>query len=315
MSWCGRIIDREGVRFNPKNICGLRNASEPLTAAELCEYVHGLSWISNSIPSFAERVSPLRKLLEQAYSKVGGNRKKKAIARLSLSTLGWNETHSRAFRDLQEQIQDATRLAHRNPDLVLCISTDASEKHWAVAATQCHPRELSKPQATQKHQPLAFLSGTFSEREEHWSTYEREAFAVVQAFRKLDYMLSCDVTTRVFTDHRNLLFAFNPAAIVPSLGRHKVLKVVRWALYLSAFTYRIEHVPGDSNTWPDIMTRWMRGYRNKPAIRRVSAPIPFNGVTSSPDSPEFDWPTAKEIRKLQCIHTVSYTHLTLPTIA
>ncbi len=186
----------------------------------------------------------MRALLETAYAKARESRKKKSIAKFALSSLEWNSDHAAAFTDFEEQIQEATRLAHRDPDLVLGISTDASDKHWAVAATQCAATELQKPLLEQVHEPLAFLSGTFSECQEHWSTYEREAFAIVQAFRKLDYMLSCDSTTRVFTDHRNLLFAFNPVSMEPSLGRHKVLKVVRWAPFLSAFTYRIERVHG-----------------------------------------------------------------------
>ena len=297
--WCSRLIDKHGVRFNPSNISGLKDAEPPCTAAELSEYVHGLSWISNSIPRFAERVAPLRTLPETAYSKAGGSRKKKSRAKFPLSSLGWNSDHAAAFSDLQDQIQEAIRLAHRNPDLILRISTDASDKHWAVAATQSVASELQKPLLEQAHQPQAFLSGTFSNTQEHWSTYEREAFAIVQAFRKLDYMLSCDPITRVFTDHRNLLFAFNPVSMEPSLGRHKVLKVIRWALFLSAFTYRIEHVLGDVNKWPEIMTRWMRGYRKNPAIRRVVPSLPFSGVPVAPDSANFEWPAWDEIRKAQ----------------
>ena len=120
-------------------------------------------------------------------------------------------------------------------------------------------------------------------------------------------MLTCDLTTRVFTDHRNLLFVFNPAALEPSLGRHKVLKVIRWALYLSSFTYRIEHVAGENNTWPDIMTRWMRGYRRQrhPTARRVSAIPEFSGVTSSPQNADFRWPSLQEIKEAQTTHTAS----------
>lgn len=88
----------------------------------------------------------------------------------------------------------------------------------------------------------------------------------------------------------------------PSLGRHKVLKAVRWALYLSFFNYRIEHVPGTSNTWPDIMKRWMRGYRKAPATRRITPVIPFSGVTTSPDSDEFTWPDFDEISAAQSKH-------------
>ncbi len=105
-------------------------------------------------------------------------------------------------------------------------------------------------------------------------------------------MLSCDSTTRVFTDHRNLLFAFNPVSMEPSLGRHKVLKVVRWALFLSAFTYRIEHVHRDVNTWPDIMTRCMRSYRKNPATRRRRTHSTVQRITC-PAGPllTFEWPS------------------------
>lgn len=297
--WCGRIVDAKGVRFHPKNIAGLIDSDPPRTAGELCEYVHGVNWISLSIPRFAERVAPLRDLLETAYAKAGGSRKKKSIAKIPLADLGWEEAHVKAFKDLQVQIQQSTRLTHRDPSKTLCVHTDASDKYWAVAATQCDPDELGKPLIDQKHYPLAFLSSAFNEREEHWSTYEREAYAVVQAFRKLDYLLACDPTTRVFTDHRNLLFVFNPVAMEPSLGRHKVLKVVRWALFLSSFNYRIEHVPGVSNTWPDIMTRWMRGYRKPPAIRRIAPLIPFSGITHNPDDIGFKWPNPTEIAAVQ----------------
>lgn len=173
--------------------------------------------------------------------------------------------------------------------MTLSVHIDASDRHWAICATQCVPFKLSKPATEQALQPVAFFSGIFSKREENWSTYEREAFAVVQAFRKIDYLLACDPAIRAFTDHRNLLFTFNPIAMEPSLGTHKVLKVIRWALFLSAFNYRIEHVPGYSNIWPDIMTRWMRGYRRALSVRRFTAALPFNGVKVPPYSPDFEW--------------------------
>ena len=39
-------------------------------------------------------------------------------------------------------------------------------------------------------------------------------------------MLACDQSTTIFTDHRNLLYAFHPTALEPFLGRHKVMKVI-----------------------------------------------------------------------------------------
>ena len=42
-----------------------------------------------------------------------------------------------------------------------------------------------------------------------------------------------------------------------------VSKVQRWALFLSKYTYVIEHIDGDDNVFADILTRWTKGYRNE----------------------------------------------------
>lgn len=99
--------------------------------------------------------------------------------------------------------------------MTLRIFTGSSERHWEIAATQCDPEELEKSIQNQLHQPLAFLSGTFSEREEHWSAYEREAFAVVQAFRKLQYLVACK-----FLDLFSLTIATYSSLSTPSLWNH-----------------------------------------------------------------------------------------------
>lgn len=66
---CGRILDEHGVRFHPKNLSGLTDSDPPRTAGKLCEYVYGVSWISNRIPRFAECAAPLLELLEVASAK------------------------------------------------------------------------------------------------------------------------------------------------------------------------------------------------------------------------------------------------------
>lgn len=129
----------------------LTDSDHSRTTGELCEYVLSASWLSTSLLRFTEPVEPLRALLEVAYAKTGGKRTKKSISKLSLDSLGWNKTHSDAFDGLQDQIKEATRLTHRDPKMVLCLHTDASDQRWASAATQCLPKELSKPLAEQSH--------------------------------------------------------------------------------------------------------------------------------------------------------------------
>ena len=91
--------------------------------------------------------------------------------------------------------------------------------------TQCHPGELSKDPALQKHCPLAFLGSEFKDSSRNWSTIEKEGYAIYSVFQKLDYLLMGSDDTHIYTDHRNLLYVFHPTSIEPGLGRHVISKV------------------------------------------------------------------------------------------
>ena len=60
----------------------------------------------------------------------------------------------------------------------------------------------------------------------------------------------------IFTDHRNLVYIFNPRRRVPSMSKPQADRLERWALFLRCFDYEIFHVAGDSNVWADLLTRW-----------------------------------------------------------
>lgn len=175
--------------------------------------------MSNAIPRFVKRVAPLHDLLEAAYQKAE-MRKKRSIANIHLTSLGWISAHSDAFRDLQQQLQAMATTAQRSPALRLCVYTDASDYFCAATVTQTNDLELCKATQNQKHEPLALFSSRFFIAQIHWTTYEKEAFAVVQTFRMLNYILSFSETVTISTDHRNLLFTFHPIAVEPNLGRN-----------------------------------------------------------------------------------------------
>lgn len=79
-----------------------------------------------------------------------------------------------------------------------------------------------------------------------------------------------------------------------------IMKVLRWAVFMSQFQYRIEHVDGEANLMADVMTRWMSGYRGKRcAIKRVTYRLLENAVVPSPDSADFERPNVGPIREAQ----------------
>jgi Integrase zinc binding domain len=64
----------------------------------------------------------------------------------------------------------------------------------------------------------------------------------------------------ILSDHLNLTHIYNPLSADPTLARHVVHKLQRWALNMFVFSYRMQHVMGDLNYWTDLMKRWGVGW-------------------------------------------------------
>ena len=298
MPWCGRIITADGYKMDPRRLDGLKNMSTPKTADELAEFVYCARWMSIAIPEFARRVSPLTDMLEVAYKK-SGKRTKSSIKKFQLRELSWGTIHTQAFESIQDSLREAVKMSYVDSEKVTCVFTDASDKHWSGVITQTLPEDLSKPFEDQQHEPLAFLGSAFSGAQLHWSTFEKEAFAIFQTFERMDYLLQSQRRTHIFTDHRNLLFVFAPLALEPSLGRHIISKVQRWALYLSRFSYTIEHISGDKNVCADMLTRWTRGNRTTEYRPSMCSLLLESSEQLIPKADEIVWPDMETFRKSQ----------------
>lgn len=250
------------------------------------------------IPDFNRRVEPLNEVLEAAYLKAG-RRTKRAIKGMCLRNLSWGAIHETVFQSLQNSLRKAVKLSYPKDGKELCVYTDASDKFWSGLVTQTDPELLQLPLEEQQHEPLAFLGSEFRKAELNWSTFEKEGFAIFQTFEKLYYIFHDDHPTHVFTDHRNLLFIFAPYATEPTIGRHIVSKVQRWAMYLSRFEYVIEHIDGKRNICADMLTRWTKGYRNERLSTKSICCLVSTADQVVPSAGDIDWPTRETIRASQ----------------
>ena len=281
--FCGRIISPKGIEHDPERIEALVSMSEPKTAAELQKFLCALNWMRNSLPDFSRRSKVLRILLENKLS--GTSRKSSQAARIPVEFT--NEEHS-CFQDLKDLVKNAVVLAHPNPDAEFCLFTDASDEGWGAVLFQLQEYNKEKHFDQQKCEPLAFLGGRFAHAQSRWSTPEKEAFAVVEAVQRLDYLLIRPKPFYLLTDHRNLEFIFAKNDNLRQATRHKI---ARWALALMGYNYIIEHIPGEKNLWADLLSRWGLPSRtmcikNFPVVRPL-------------DDPEFSFPTRQEIVECQ----------------
>lgn len=270
VKFCGRIISKHGVKFNPRQYDAITNMQPPTAVGELMQLVHGANWMRTAIPDFARLITPLHDLLESEYTK-HGTRKKSRLANRPISA--WGEEHGVAFVCLIQAIEEQATLATPDPKKRLCLFTDASELHWSGVLTQVTTNEFysgDKP-GNWNHYPIAFVSGSFRGSSMRWTMPEKESYAIVSSVIRLSHILVVCSEFSIFTDHKNLLYMLSPTRFSSNVARHVVHKVQRWAIRLAEFNFVVEHIPGEDNVWADILTRWAApGYDKSPA-RRISA--------------------------------------------
>ncbi|KAE9339727.1 hypothetical protein PF008_g11435 [Phytophthora fragariae] len=81
-------------------------------------------------------------------------------------------------------------LAHPDASKEVCLYCDASQEFWGAICTGVDQSDLSNPLSQQNHSTLAFLSGKFTPAQSRWPTIEKEAFAIVESAKRLEYL--CD---------------------------------------------------------------------------------------------------------------------------
>jgi RNase H-like domain found in reverse transcriptase len=181
-------------------------------------------------------------------------RTKKATAAVSLLHL-WGPEEQAAFKDLQAAMMESMTLSFPDPGKRICVLTNASDRFYAGLVTQTHEEQVDLPMEEQDHQPLAFLSGEFKGAQIRWTVPKKEWFAIVATVTKVDYLLLSHDEFLILSDHLNLTYIYNPLSADPSIARHVVHKLQRWALKMSVFSYRMEHVMSELSYWTYLMTR------------------------------------------------------------
>jgi hypothetical protein len=130
----------------------------------------------------------------------------------------------------------------------------------------------------QRHEPLAFLSGTFNRSQKHCSVIEKEAFPIVEAVERLRHLLLRDEGFRLFTDHRYLIYVLDPILRDNDFKKQAVDKLCRWASKLFVFKYVIDHIDEESKIWADILSRW-KGDGEQKILRPTLKVLQWNGMS------------------------------------
>ena len=269
------MLSAEGVQADPARLAALATLPMPKTARELRQFLQSANWIRGNIPRFSAITGPLQTLLTVALE--GRKKTNATAASVQLEAAGWNSEHERVWKELKQAIAAAVPVGHTRDDYDVHLFPDASNDHWGVLLTQTPPGadQSDKPVEDWGHTPLAFLSGTFRGAESRWSTTDKEGYAFKEGCVRLEHFLHRERGFTVHTDHRNLVYIFNPDGRPGGIPKATAGRLDRWAMRLADYNFKIRHVAGEENTWADLLSRW--GAVAKPCVvtaRRARLKIP-----------------------------------------
>lgn len=223
IEFLGHHVTDRGIQVSPSRIDSLRNLPFPTTVRQLRQFLGAFNYVRDFLPKFSLVAKPLFDMLS------GKPRKNQPLT--------WSDTATQAVDDVKALLESVPLLHFVEPGTPLVLECDASD--LGVGAVLFQEEEV-----TGEKRVIAYVSSAFKGPSLHWSTGEKEAYAMFFAVRKLrHYLLGTHFIVR--TDNKNLLFCANSG----------VAKIERWRLKLQEYSFKIEHIPGKDNTVADSLSR------------------------------------------------------------
>ncbi|XP_015280720.1 PREDICTED: uncharacterized protein K02A2.6-like [Gekko japonicus] len=156
----------------------------------------------------------------------------------------WGPAEKRAFDGVKALLTSDAVLTHYDEQKLLILAADASP--FGIGAVLSH----LMPNGSEA--PIAFYSRSLSEAERNYAQIDKEGLALVAAVKKFhDFVFGRKFV--LVTDHKPLLGIFAPDKQLPNIMSPRML---RWALFLQAYDFDLEHRPGkaighaDARGWP-----------------------------------------------------------------
>ena len=219
IQYLGHILSATGISPLPAKTQVIQHMHPPMTPKQVRAFLGLVGYYRKFIKGFAKIAKPLTLLTQQQVKFV------------------WTPEHHNVFLHLKEATVQAPILHYPNPSEKYIVYTDTSDDTCRVQLSQEH---------NSTEFPVAFLSHTFTETQQKWSTTEQEAFGVYYAITKWNYYLQgVDIIVR--NDHKPLAHFLN--------GKNTNNKVNRWSLELATYNIFFEWISGARNKAADCLSR------------------------------------------------------------
>ena len=222
LPYLGHVIDKGQIRLDPARIQCITEFPPPSNAKSLKEFLGMAQFCDRFVPNFSVVAAPLHELAKPS------------------SPFSWTPDAQTALKTLKQLLISAPVLRAPTSDNSFILEVDASDKGEGACLKARSSRDG-------KIYIVAYTSRKFNEAESKWNIVEKEAHAIIFATEKFrHYLLGKPFLSR--TDNRVTSF-------LQSKRSPESRKLLNWALQLSEFSYKIEHIPSKNNAISDCLSR------------------------------------------------------------
>jgi len=231
----GYVISKMGRRIAEERVMALKNLPPPKNVPDLRAFAGVVNSMRDFIPECSLLMAPLNRLLKKG------------------TTYVWNQEQQECYDKIKNVLTSDLILAQGTEDGELILRTDASGVGIGGALW------LRQPDGQEK--PVSYFSQTLTDTQRRWSTYEQELYGIVYCMTRDPYAALLKLRPFVVeTDHRNLVWLEQTA----STNR----KLSRWRTLMMEFTFKVVHIPGQTNHVADVLSRQghARGIEDLPPV-------------------------------------------------
>ena len=239
VEYLGFLVSAEGIRSDPSKVAAIGEMPAPTDASGLKSFLGMIVYFSRFIRNHAALALVLTDLTKKGVPFV------------------WTSDHQKAFEELKMALTKTPVLRPFDPRHEIVVQTDASDRAVGAVLLQRPPSGALRP--------VAFLSRKLSPAEFKYPVQEKEAAAIVYAFKKWEhYLLGAEF--RLETDHQSLIHV--KSSVKPSP------RLTHWLDFLALFHYDPVYRPGATNCTADCLSRLV------PGLNAISGPAPDPEVIS-----------------------------------
>jgi hypothetical protein len=215
----GHVVSQGIVRPDPEKIHAIENYQRPTTKKGIMRFLCLVGFYRAYVPYFSKTAAPLTLLLKK-YQK-----------------FEWGKAQQTAFSSLCSALTSDTCMALPDMDKEFTIQCDASQEGLGAVLTQ---------EGEKVPRPIAFISRVLLPAEKNYCISELEMLCVVWAVQKfsayVEYSHFC-----IETDHQAIQGMME--------NQHQSGRVLRWAMRLSGYDFKIKYRKGTSNQAADALSR------------------------------------------------------------